>query len=305
MMTTCQEVPPMHVCTATCLLKGSLHQLHSKHPSIPIKSRKKNIVNSKLHITNELFYFPDLPPSSDGQRQTDDCGKWLSACLTVFCSWHSCKYNMHAWIAAADCGMDVYWLYDRLISAHQIAITSTPALQNLSGLSRSSDDDLMLMACDMPQPTAPANALHQPQGFGNLEFGLSQLPATGKLVGCLFPLILTSTCFTKCWRPTWLCLMSSEIHSYWGFNLWVQSFCFHYQSFLNVWLTLSNWDQFISLFSDSFYRGWIHSCVSLIACCYSTSSWTEVLTFCSNFSPLFHGQTSSDFVRFGCVLSLV
>lgn len=98
--------------------------------------------------------------------------------------------------------MDVYWLYDRLISAHQIAITSTPALQNLSGLSRSSDDDLMLMACDMPQPTAPANALHQPQGFGNLEFGLSQLPATGKLVGCLFPLILTSTCFTKCRRPT-------------------------------------------------------------------------------------------------------
>lgn len=67
----------------------------------------------------------DLPLSSDGQRQTDDC-----------------------------------------------------ALQNLSGLSRSSDDDLMLMACDMPQPTAPANALHQPQGFGNLEFGLSQLPAT-------------------------------------------------------------------------------------------------------------------------------
>uniref|UniRef100_A0A3P8R7A4 AH domain-containing protein n=1 Tax=Astatotilapia calliptera TaxID=8154 RepID=A0A3P8R7A4_ASTCA len=77
----------------------------------------------------------DLPLSSDGQRQTDDC-------------------------------------------AHQIAITSTPALQNLSGLSRSSDDDLMLMACDMPQPTAPANALHQPLGFGNLEFGLSQLPAT-------------------------------------------------------------------------------------------------------------------------------
>uniref|UniRef100_A0A3P8R4V0 AH domain-containing protein n=1 Tax=Astatotilapia calliptera TaxID=8154 RepID=A0A3P8R4V0_ASTCA len=66
-----------------------------------------------------------------------------------------------------------------------------------SGLSRSSDDDLMLMACDMPQPTAPANALHQPLGFGNLEFGLSQLPATGKLVGCLFPLILTSTCFTN------------------------------------------------------------------------------------------------------------
>uniref|UniRef100_A0A3Q4GHU5 Islet cell autoantigen 1-like n=1 Tax=Neolamprologus brichardi TaxID=32507 RepID=A0A3Q4GHU5_NEOBR len=92
---------------------------------------------------------------------------------------------------------DVYWLYDRLISAHQNAITSTPALQNLSGLSRSSDDDLMLMACDMPQPTVPANALHQPQGFGNLEFGLSQLPATGKLVGCLFPLILTSTCFTN------------------------------------------------------------------------------------------------------------
>lgn len=95
MMTTCQEVPPIQVCTATCQLKGSLHQPHSKHPSIPIKSRKKNIVNSKLHITNDMFYFPDLPLSSDGQRQTDDCGKWLSAFLSVFCSWHSCKYNMH------------------------------------------------------------------------------------------------------------------------------------------------------------------------------------------------------------------
>ncbi|XP_030602292.1 islet cell autoantigen 1-like isoform X1 [Archocentrus centrarchus] len=62
-------------------------------------------------------------------------------------------------------------------SVYQNASTPAPALQNLRRLSGGSDDDLMFMACDVPQSPLPANAL--PQGFGSLESGLSQLSATG------------------------------------------------------------------------------------------------------------------------------
>uniref|UniRef100_UPI0037E90D40 islet cell autoantigen 1-like isoform X1 n=1 Tax=Semicossyphus pulcher TaxID=241346 RepID=UPI0037E90D40 len=70
---------------------------------------------------------------------------------------------------------------------------TTPALHDLRGLSVSSDDDLLLMACDLPQPAAPAGVPVQPQlllslqgddpseawGFGGLQSSLSQPPATG------------------------------------------------------------------------------------------------------------------------------
>lgn len=75
-----------------------------------------------------------------------------------------------------------------MIPAHQ----NTPALSDLRGLSASSDDDLMLMACKLP---APADSPLRPQllppqpnepwGFGSFQSGFSQLPATGKLAGCL------------------------------------------------------------------------------------------------------------------------
>ncbi|XP_034533624.1 islet cell autoantigen 1-like isoform X2 [Notolabrus celidotus] len=65
----------------------------------------------------------------------------------------------------------------------------TPALHDLRGLSTSSDDDLLLMACDLPAASASASAyvplqpqggdLNQPWGFEGLQFGLSQQPATG------------------------------------------------------------------------------------------------------------------------------
>ncbi|XP_070711571.1 islet cell autoantigen 1-like [Pempheris klunzingeri] len=80
-------------------------------------------------------------------------------------------------------------------SALQKAATPTPALCDLRGLSVGSDDDLMLMAGDLPQSqlSAPANVPLQshllpppqggdpqePQGFGSLQSSLSQLPATG------------------------------------------------------------------------------------------------------------------------------
>ncbi|GAA6228941.1 islet cell autoantigen 1-like [Lates japonicus] len=84
--------------------------------------------------------------------------------------------------------------------AHQKATTPTPALHDLRGLSVGSDEDLMLMACDLPpqpQLPAPTNIPLQPQllppppqagdwpeenvpwGFGSLQSSLSQLPATG------------------------------------------------------------------------------------------------------------------------------
>uniref|UniRef100_A0A4W6ELF7 Islet cell autoantigen 1-like n=1 Tax=Lates calcarifer TaxID=8187 RepID=A0A4W6ELF7_LATCA len=84
---------------------------------------------------------------------------------------------------------------------HQKATTPTPALHDLRGLSVGSDEDLMLMACDLPpqpQLPAPTNIPPQPQllpppppqaqdwpeenvpwGFGSLQSSLSQLPATG------------------------------------------------------------------------------------------------------------------------------
>ncbi|XP_042260770.1 islet cell autoantigen 1-like isoform X1 [Thunnus maccoyii] len=77
----------------------------------------------------------------------------------------------------------------------QNATTSTPAQHDLSGLSLASDGDLMLMACDLPQPQlpAPTNTPFQPQllpaphargqeepwGFGSPQSSLAQLPATG------------------------------------------------------------------------------------------------------------------------------
>uniref|UniRef100_A0A7N6BUE6 AH domain-containing protein n=1 Tax=Anabas testudineus TaxID=64144 RepID=A0A7N6BUE6_ANATE len=82
-------------------------------------------------------------------------------------------------------------LNDSLIPAHQAATTATEVLRDVSGASAGSDDDLMLMACDLPQLPAPPNALLQPLpslqagnqnelwGFGSLESSLSPLPATG------------------------------------------------------------------------------------------------------------------------------
>ncbi|XP_056226327.1 islet cell autoantigen 1-like isoform X1 [Seriola aureovittata] len=77
--------------------------------------------------------------------------------------------------------------------AHKKAPTPTSALRDLGGLSMDSDDGLMLMACDLPQPRLPTNVPLQPQllpppqggdqdeawGFGSLTSSLSQLPATG------------------------------------------------------------------------------------------------------------------------------
>ncbi|XP_044044279.1 islet cell autoantigen 1-like isoform X2 [Siniperca chuatsi] len=73
--------------------------------------------------------------------------------------------------------------------------TPTPALHNLRGLSAGSDDDLMLMACNLPQSQLPASTnipllaqllpplqggdLNESWGFGSLQSSLSQLPATG------------------------------------------------------------------------------------------------------------------------------
>lgn len=77
-----------------------------------------------------------------------------------------------------------------LISLSQNAATPTPAMQDLSGLR--SDDDLMLMACDLPQLPAPTNPSLHPQllpgdggelwGFGSLSTH-EQQPATGKQAG--------------------------------------------------------------------------------------------------------------------------
>ncbi|CAJ1087514.1 islet cell autoantigen 1-like isoform X1 [Xyrichtys novacula] len=76
---------------------------------------------------------------------------------------------------------------------------TTPALQDLRGLSTSSDDDLLLMALDIPEPPAPPPApapadiplqpqllppllggdLTQPWGFEALQSGLTLQPAMG------------------------------------------------------------------------------------------------------------------------------
>lgn len=98
-------------------------------------------------------------------------------------------------IAVAHCGPD-----DPLISVSQNATTPTPAQHDLSGLSAPSDDDLMLMACDLPQLPVPTNALFQPQllpaphaggqnepwGFESPQSSLTQLSATGKQAGYRF-----------------------------------------------------------------------------------------------------------------------
>uniref|UniRef100_A0A3P8SPN2 Islet cell autoantigen 1-like n=1 Tax=Amphiprion percula TaxID=161767 RepID=A0A3P8SPN2_AMPPE len=69
--------------------------------------------------------------------------------------------GVYVWLVAAHSGLDR--LYNPLISVHQSATTPTPALHSLRGLSVSSDDDLMLMACDPPLPPPTTNALLQPQ----------------------------------------------------------------------------------------------------------------------------------------------
>lgn len=153
-------------------------------------------------------YFPDHSHSSDGQSQTSDNGK--SVCmlrtftemvlLGISITSSTCV-NVYIGIADADCRPDACWLYDPLISVPQNTTTPTPALQDLRGLSAGSDDDLMLMACDLPQLPAPANfplhpqLLPPPQGGGpNAPWGFGghqlQLPATGKLACCLLFLLL-------------------------------------------------------------------------------------------------------------------
>ncbi|XP_060888905.1 islet cell autoantigen 1-like isoform X1 [Labrus mixtus] len=71
---------------------------------------------------------------------------------------------------------------------------TTPSLQNLRGLSANSDDDLLLMACDLPEPQPQllppleVGDSSQPWDFGGLQSSLSQRPATGGLP----PLSMTS-----------------------------------------------------------------------------------------------------------------
>ncbi|XP_029303137.1 islet cell autoantigen 1-like isoform X1 [Cottoperca gobio] len=80
-------------------------------------------------------------------------------------------------------------------AAHQNTTTPTPALHALRGLSAGSDDDLMLIACDVPQsqhsasrhgalqpqllPPPQGGDTSEPWGFGSLRSSLSQLPAPG------------------------------------------------------------------------------------------------------------------------------
>ncbi|CAK6965511.1 islet cell autoantigen 1-like [Scomber scombrus] len=70
-------------------------------------------------------------------------------------------------------------------SAAQNATAPTAAHHDLRGLSMASDDDLMLMACDLPQsqpqllPAPHAAGQNEPWGFGGPQSSLTQLPATG------------------------------------------------------------------------------------------------------------------------------
>ena len=80
-------------------------------------------------------------------------------------------------------------------------IATIPALHDLRRLSADSNDDLMLMACNIPHPQhpSPTNRPLQPQllplshageqnelsSFGSLQSDFSQIPVTGKLAGCL------------------------------------------------------------------------------------------------------------------------
>ncbi|KAF7659356.1 hypothetical protein LDENG_00298960 [Lucifuga dentata] len=64
--------------------------------------------------------------------------------------------------------------------------TSDSALHDLSGpLGETDDEDLMLMACDLPQPHPPLQPQPPPQdpdetwGFGNFQSSFPQLPVTG------------------------------------------------------------------------------------------------------------------------------
>lgn len=100
-----------------------------------------------------------------------------------------------------------------IILVHQNTTTPISALHNLRGLSADSHDDLMLMACSLPQSQLPApeNVPLQPQllppaqggdpnelwGFGSLQL---QLPATGKLACCLLFLLPVNSDFRL---PRW------------------------------------------------------------------------------------------------------
>lgn len=150
-------------------------------------------VNSVIkHITS----FPDPTLSSDGQNQTSDSGKCVCVCVLRECLVFSGASTCVIVYTVSDCGPDACWLFDPLTPAHQTAATSTQPLHDVSAAPAGSDDDLMLMACDLQQPQlpAPANVPLQPQlppplqagnqnelwGFGSLQSSLTQLPATGK-----------------------------------------------------------------------------------------------------------------------------
>ncbi|XP_070850184.1 islet cell autoantigen 1-like isoform X2 [Chaetodon trifascialis] len=91
-------------------------------------------------------------------------------------------------------------------SVHQT--TPALALHDLSGPSGGSSDDLMLMGSNLPQLQLPGPANIPPQaqlesgdpselwGFGSYQSGFSQLPATGKLDGCLLFLLPASPLLT-------------------------------------------------------------------------------------------------------------
>lgn len=105
-------------------------------------------------------------------------------------------------IAVAHCGLDACWLYEPLIPVPQNTTTPDLAPHGLRGPSGGpGPDDLMLLGCNLPQSQLPAQANIPLQaqlqggdprelwGFGSLQSSLSQLPATGKLVGCFLFLL--------------------------------------------------------------------------------------------------------------------
>lgn len=132
----------------------------------------------------------------DRQRKDNEC---LLCCVASTCVNNP---DVCAGIAVTHC-----WTGCLLTSASQNTTASTAAHHDLSGLSMASDDDLMLMACDLPQPQlpVPTNTPFQPQllpaphagghneswGFGDPQSSLTQLSATGKQAGYLLFILST------------------------------------------------------------------------------------------------------------------